>query len=420
MEPIVGFFLLLAIMAFLFTTEIIPLAVTSLSGAGICWIAGYISIDYVILGMKNPTVLFFIGMYIIGAALLRTGVAQQIGHTIVKTCGTSENEIMFGLMISATLLSAVLSNTGTTAVLMPLALGISYSAKISPSRQLMPLAFACSWGGLLTLMGSPSNVIANSALKASHLSKFSFFEFAYIGIPLSVVGIIYMMLLGKKMLPKEERKNRFNNICPEDFESLNLKQIIPVVMLISIIIVMALDVRVIPLELAAILGATICLIFRCLTVKQAFRSVDWDAIFLFFGMICVAEAMNQTGASHFIAKMGVTWGNSSQNPLLVMIILFGISCSLTQFMPNIASTMLLCPIGIAIAQVLKINPNPFVMAIIVASTCSYATPIGSSSNIMILNYGHYSFKDYLKVGSGLVVISFLISVFLIPLIWPFF
>ena len=89
-------------------------------------------------------------------------------------------------------------------------------------------------------------------------------------------------------------------------------------------------------------------------------------------------------------------------------------------MPNIASTMLLCPIGIAIAQVLKINPNPFVMAIIVASTCSYATPIGSPSNIMILNYGHYSFKDYLKVGSGLVVISFLISVFLIPLIWPFF
>ena len=75
MEPIVGFFLLLLVMAFLFTTEFIPLALTALGGAIICWLVGYISINHVILGAKNPTVLFFIGMYIIGAALLHTGVA---------------------------------------------------------------------------------------------------------------------------------------------------------------------------------------------------------------------------------------------------------------------------------------------------------------------------------------------------------
>ena len=419
MEPIVGFFLLLLVMAFLFTTEIIPLAVTALGGAIICWLVGYISIDHVILGAKNPTVLFFIGMYIIGAALLHTGVAQQIGNTIVKTCGTNENGIMLGLMISATLLSAVLSNTGTTAILLSLALGICHSANISPSRHLMPLAFACSWGGLLTLMGSLSNVIANTALKSASLLKFSFFEFAYIGIPLSIAGIVYMTLVGKKLLPKEDRVSRFNDVCSKDLGRFKIQQVISVVILTGIIIIMALDIRVIPLEMAAILGAVTCLLFRCLTLKQAFLAVDWSAIFLFFGMICVAEAMNQTGTSQFIAQVGVTWVNSSQNPLLVMIILFTISCSLTQFMPNIVSTMLLCPIGIAIAHMLNVNPNPFVMAIIVASSCSYATPIGSPSNIMVLNYGHYLFKDYLKVGSGLVVISFLISIVLIPLIWPF-
>ena len=109
---------------------------------------------------------------------------------------------MFGLMIVGTLLSSVLSNTGTAACLLPVALGICAAAKIPASRQLMPLAFACGWGGIITMVGTPPNIIATGALTSAGLEGFGFFEFAWIGIPVSIAGMLYMMFIGKHLLRK--------------------------------------------------------------------------------------------------------------------------------------------------------------------------------------------------------------------------
>ena len=117
-----------------------------------------------------------------------TGLAQAIGNKVVGICGKGENCLMFGLMVVGTVLSAVLSNTGTAACLLPVALGICASAGIPASRQLMPLAFACGWGGIITLVGTPPNIIAAGAMGAAGLEPFGFFEFAWIGIPISIAG----------------------------------------------------------------------------------------------------------------------------------------------------------------------------------------------------------------------------------------
>ena len=151
MTPDVQFLLLLAVIALLFITELIPLAVTSIGGAVACGLLGFIPAKQVFSGLSNSTVVLFAGMFIVGAAMFYTGLAQKIGNTVVHFCGTGENSLMFGLMIVGTLLSSVLSNTGTAACLLPVALGICAAAKIPASRQLMPLAFACGWGGIITL-----------------------------------------------------------------------------------------------------------------------------------------------------------------------------------------------------------------------------------------------------------------------------
>ena len=414
--------ILLAVVALFFVTELIPLAVTAMGGAIACGLLGFIPVKTVFSGLSNSTVVLFAGMFVVGAALFHTGLAQKIGATVVKLSGTGENSLMFGIMLVGCALSSVLSNTGTAACLMPVVLGICSAAKIPASRQLMPLAFACGLGGIITLVGTPPNIIAAGALSAAGYKPFSFFEFAWIGIPLSIVGILYMMFIGKYTLPKKEldAEQEIEQEIEAGAAVSTTKQLISGTILAVVILVMAMNMKWITLEMAAITGAIVCVLTGCLTEKQAYQSIDWVTIFLFAGMMPVSTAMDKTGAGKLIAQWTVGLMGGSPSPLVVTAILFLLSCTLTQFMSNTASAALLCPIGIAIAKQLGASPHAVLMAIAVAASCAFATPVGTPPNTLVLGPGGYRFNDYLKAGTGLVVVCFIVSIIVIPMVWPFF
>ena len=413
--------LLLAVIAVFFITEIIPLAVTATGGAIACGLLGFIPAKQVFSGLSNSTVVLFAGMFIVGAAMFYTGLAQTIGETVVKVTGTGENSLMFGIMLVGAVLSSVLSNTGTAACLLPVVLGVCSAAKIPASRELMPLAFACGIGGIITLVGTPPNIIAAGALAQAGYEPFGFFEFAKIGIPLTIGAMAYMMLLGKHLIPKREL-NSDQDIEQEieANETSSTKMVVSGVILLVVVLVMALGIKGITLEMAAITGALVCVLTGCLTEKQAYASIDWVTIFLFAGMMPVSKAMDKTGAGKVIADWAVGLMGGSPSPMVVTIVLFILSCGLTQFMSNTASAALLCPIGIAIAKQLGASPHAVLMAIAVAASCAFATPVGTPPNTLVLGPGGYKFMDYVKAGTGLVIVSFLISIVLIPMFWPFF
>ena len=421
MAPAVKCLILLAIVALLFITELIPLAITAMGGAVACGLLGFIPAKAVFSGLSDSTVVLFAGMFVVGASMFYTGLAQKIGTTVVRFCGTGEMSLMFGLMLVATLLSSVLSNTGTAACLMPVALGICAAAKIPASRQLMPLAFACGWGGVITMVGTPPNIIATGALKAAGLSTFSFFEFAWIGIPLSLAGMLYMMFIGKYLLPKVELDANQN--IEQEIEAKTTstsKQIISGLILLLVVVTMAIGIPGITLEMAAVIGAIVCVLTGCLTEKQAYGSIDWVTIFLFAGMMPIATSMDKTGAGALIADWTVGLMGGTPSPLVVTAVLFALSCTLTQFMSNTASAALLCPIGLAIAKQLGADPKAVVMAIAVAASCAFATPVGTPPNTLVLGPGNYKFIDYVKCGIPLVIVSFIVSIIVIPMVWPFF
>ena len=421
MSPAIKCLILLAVVALLFVTELIPLAVTATGAAIACGLLGLIPAKQVFSGLSNSTVVLFAGMFVVGASMFYTGLAQEIGNTVVKMCGTGENSLMFGLMLVGTVLSAVLSNTGTAACLLPVALGICSAAKIPASRQLMPLAFACGWGGIITMVGTPPNIIATGAMTAAGLEPFGFFEFAWIGIPVSVAGMLYMMFVGKYLLPnKQLDADQEIEQEIEANETSKSKQIVSGVILLAVVLVMALGIKGITLEMAAIIGALVCVLTGCLTEKQAYASIDWVTIFLFAGMMPVSKAMDVTGAGKLIAEWTVSLMGGSPSPLVVTGVLFVLSCGLTQFMSNTASAALLCPIGIAISQNLGADPKAVLMAIAVAASCAFATPVGTPPNTLVLGPGGYKFMDYLKAGCGLVIVCFIVSLIVIPMVWPFF
>ena len=421
MTPAIKCLILLAVVALLFVTELIPLAMTAVLAAVACSALGLVPEEQIFLGLADSTVVLFGGMFVVGAAMFYTGLAQRIGGAVVKLFGTGENRLMFGIMVIAAAMSAFLSNTGTAACLIPVVMGICAQAKLSASRQLMPLAFAAGLGGTITLIGTPPNILANVALKAAGLEhlQFGFFEYAYIGIPITVAGIIYMMFIGKYLLP-----NTVTGEVAEVEQEIDAnatstrKQIICGVIMVGVIGSMATGL--VPLELAAVVGAVAAVLTGCLTEKQAYNSIDWVTIFLFAGMIPVATAMNTSGAGKLIAEATVNMMGGDPSPYLVTAVLFGLAVILTQFMSNTASKALLCPVGIALSTQIGASPKAVLMAILIASSCAFASPVGTPPNTLVLGPGKFKFMDYVKCGGGLVAVCMITSVIVIPLVWPFF
>ncbi len=424
MDPAVKCLLLLLVVAILFVTEKIPLAVTSVSASVACWLLGLVDIKDVFVGLSDSTVVLFGGMFIVGAAMFYTGLAQDIGASIVKLFGASELKLMIGVMIIAAVMSAFLSNTGTTACLIPVVIGVCKEAHLSPSRILMPLAFAAGLGGTCTLIGTPPNIIANVALKTAGMPElqFGFFEYAYIGVPITFFGILFMIFIGRHILPEIKVDDSFKADDVEQEieanETSKSKKIICGVIMLGVIITMATDL--VPLEIAAVIGALLCVVTGCLTERQAYDSIDWVTIFLFAGMIPMATAMNTSGAGKMIASFTVAAMGGDPSPYLITAVLFILAVVLTQFMSNTASKALLCPVGIALATQVGASPRAVLMAILIASSCAFATPVGTPPNTLVLGPGKYSFMDYVKCGSGLVAVCLIVSVIVIPIVWPFF
>lgn len=423
MDPAVKCLLLLLVVAVLFITEKIPLAVTSIFAAVACWLLGLVDITEVFIGMSDSTVVLFGGMFIVGAAMFYTGLAQDIGGHIVKLFGTGEIKLMIGIMIIAAIMSAFLSNTGTTACLIPVVIGICKEAHIPVSREMMPLAFAAGLGGTITLIGTPPNIIANVALKAAGMAdlQFSFFEYAWIGVPITIAGILYMVFIGRHLLPDREVTDFNVDNVEQEFEAnetTKTKKIICGIIMLGVILAMATSI--VPLEIAAVVGALLCVVTGCLSEKQAYASIDWVTIFLFAGMIPMATAMNTSGAGKLIAEYTVNAMGGNPSPYLITAVLFCLAVVLTQFMSNTASKALLCPVGIALASQVGASPRAVLMAILIASSCAFATPVGTPPNTLVLGPGKYTFMDYVKCGSGLVVVCLIVSVIVIPIVWPFF
>lgn len=418
MDPAIGCLILLGVMALLFITELIPLAVTAMGGAIICGFLNFIPDNVVFSGLSHPTVTLFAGMFVVGAAMFHTGLAHSIGVFIVKRAGKSQKNLMLCIMIVAAVLSMCLSNTGTAACLLPVVMGICAAAKMAPSRQLLPLAYAVCSGGMISLVGTPPNIIVSGALSNFGYRPFGFFEFAWVGVPLTALTILYMYFAGRRLLPEGgEVPEKF--LAELDPMQHNVpKQVIAGCILLGCIIVMCLDLQKITIEMAAVIGALVCVLTGCLTEKQAYHSIEWSTIFLFAGMMPVSHALYNTGAAELLARW-ILEALGTPSPLAITMLLFAVTALLTQFMSNSASAALIAPIGIVIAQKLGISPYPLLMVIAVASSCAYATPIGTPPCTLMVGPGNYRFVDYIKAGLPLILLCFAATVIIVPLVWPF-
>ena len=202
MSPATITLLFLAFAIVMFVTEKIPLGLTSMIVCvGLC-VTGVLDIKTAFAGFIDSNVILFVAMFIVGGAFFETGMANEIGGIVTKFAKT-ERSLIIAIMVIVGLMSGVLSNTGTAAVLIPVVIGIAAKSGFKRSRLLMPLVFAAAMGGNLSLIGAPGNMIAQSALEPLGL-KFGFFEYAIVGLPILAVGILFYATIGFKLLPNHD------------------------------------------------------------------------------------------------------------------------------------------------------------------------------------------------------------------------
>ena len=412
-------FLLFAVI--MFVLEKIPLGVTSMIVCIGLVVTGVLDVKTAFAGFIDSNVILFVAMFIVGGALFETGMANKIGSLVTKFAKT-ERMLIIAIMVIVGVMSGVLSNTGTAAVLIPVVIGIAAKSGYSRSRLLMPLVFAAAMGGNLSLIGAPGNLIAQSALQEIGLS-FGFFEYAIVGAPILIAGILFYATIGYKLLPNKKSSDG-DSIFDEvrDFNDVpKWKQVLSLVILIMTLIGMIFEEEIgTKLCVTGGIGALALILTGVISEKVALKSIGLKTIFLFGGTLSLASALSSTGAGEMIANKVISMLGENPSPYLLTLIVFLLCCTLTNFMSNTATTALMVPICLSIAQGMGADPRAVLMACVIGGSCAYATPIGMPANTMVVGAGGYTFMDYVKSGLPLIVIATVVSMIILPIAFPFF
>lgn len=237
-----------------------------------------------------------------------------------------------------------------------------------------------------------------------------------------LVGSAYFVLFGYKLLPAGSGSAAAEEKTVLEFDDVpKWKQITSAVVLILVILAMIFEEQIgIAIQVSACIGACVLVLSGVISEKAALESIDLKVVLLFGGSLALANALETTGAGTLIADKIVSLLGANPNPIILLLVIFCVTCLLTNFMSNTATTALMVPIAVSLANSLGADPRSVVIATVIAGSCAYATPIGMPANTMVVGLGGYKFKDYVKAGMPLILTSFVICMILLPILFPFY
>lgn len=192
---------LIGTMAFFFLTEKVPLELTAFLGLVILVLGGFVPAPEAFLGFSSSAVITMLSMFFLSAAFVKTGIADVIGDKVEALIGAREVLLITAVVLVAGLLSSFMNNVAATAVLLPAVASIARRTGVSPSRLFMPLSFGAVLGGTVTVVGTPPNILANDLMAQRGVMPFGLFDFAPVGLLLLAAGILYLVLVGRRLLP---------------------------------------------------------------------------------------------------------------------------------------------------------------------------------------------------------------------------
>lgn len=405
-------FSILSIAAILWITEAIPLSITALLIPTLGVYLGVFDVKTAFSYFAHPLIFLFFGGFVLATALSKHEVDKFVAYKIVSLSGNKFLISVFFLMLATSLVSMWISNTSTTAMMMPLALGILATLQGKATEHiytftLLGIAYAASVGGIGTLVGSPPNGIAAGIL------NLSFTDWLKFGIPVYLILfpllflILYIVFRPPVNLKVEKTENISFEFTQQRLLVLLIFALTALAWIFSKQLAHIVGVKKYFDAVIAITAVILLVIFRVIDWKDINRGVSWGTLLLFGGGIALSGIMKKTGTAKFIADWLVDVLSSvSTFIFLLIIVLFVIF--LTELMSNTATTALVAPILFEAAKSLDKPPEMLVIPAAVAASCAFMLPVATPPNAIVYGTGYIKQKDMMRVGFILNIVFALV------------
>jgi di/tricarboxylate transporter len=230
-------------------------------------------------------------------------------------------------------------------------------------------------------------------------------------------GDVLLLEARKESLEGLKERRDFILVTEVGLPEFRRDRILPAVAIVSGVIITA-ALNIFPIVVGAIIGSVLLILTKCITLEEAYKAIDWRVIFLMAGVLVLGIALEKSGAAHLASEILLsttgTWG-----PTATVAALYLLGFLLTETISNTATAALLAPIAIASAEALGVDARPFLMAVTYAASASFMTPVGYQTNTLIYGAGQYKFADFLRIGTPLNLLFWLLATLLIPRFWPF-
>jgi len=415
-------------------TELFPIGITAVLICIALVITKTVTLSMAFGGFASDLTLMIVGMMIVGQALFKTKVAKLLGLWVINKVGNRPIAVMAAILTVCTILSGFVSNTACMAMFGPViaAIAVSSNGTISGKFMHMPLSWAANAGGVLTLVGSTPQLVAQAVMVKSGVEGFTIFGFTPIGAVLSIVTILYSCTIGYKMSKRlfvgkvlddyiAAEQAEVGDTCSDKGieEKITTKGWIAIgTMLLMVVLFCTTTIHNYSVGLVAIIGAAIIVVTGCMTDKEAYQSVDWGTIMIMGGAMGLATAMDKTGAGKIIADTVLGWLGSSATPYTLFVAITVLATIQTQVMSCTGTAAILTPIALFMAKSMGIDPHAIVVGIIMGSNLAMMTPIGSVPSSMAAGTGKYSFMDFVKLGTPLTIILLILTILVTPIFFP--
>ena len=418
----IAIIIIVVLMGF-FISEVLPVATTAILACLAMAIFGVIPFARAFSGFGNDIVFLMAGMMTVGNALFETGAARVMGNKIIKIVGTNEKLFIAILIVVALPISAFLSNTATAAIMLPIATaGIAASGgKLTRKNTFMVVGMAAVTGGGLTLVSSPPQLIAQGILEEGGHQTMGFFDIGMFGLPLFALLVLFATTVGHKLQKRvfdfEETPLTDTAIQGTVEEPINMRKMWTSVAVLAFCIV-GFVTGLWSAGIVAMAGAVVCIATGCISQKKVFQKMDWTTIIIFGCSFGFAAGLEYSGAGEMIAIATVNLLGDAISPWLLCAAFAVIAVLLTNFMSSTATAALLVPIAVFSALEMGYDVRSIVMAVAIASSIGYATPMSTPPMTMTLPAG-YRFKDYIKVGGAFNLLALILIILLFPLVLNF-
>ncbi|NYB72961.1 SLC13/DASS family transporter [Sedimentibacter hydroxybenzoicus DSM 7310] len=413
--------IVMVLMLIMYAIPKIPLSVTTIFAVLTMAFTGIISFEDAFIGFASPSVMLIAGMMIIGQSFFTSGLAQKIGNLLYKYTGADEKKFVTAVIYISSGLAIFLNGALVVAMLMPIINSVvsQSDGKISRKQTYFPLGIAATIGNNLTTISATSMITASGLISAAGYGELSIFAPTIVNLPALIVVIIIYISFGyslqKKWFDFEEVNLNDKNICDGNERDCPVWKMVltGIVMLVAVMaLVMGINYGAV-----ALAGSAILIFAGCISEKEAFDSISWCTIVIVAGAIGVSKGLDSSGAGKLIASFIINLcGPVGQSALGMCVILFIIGSVLSNLMSDNATVALLVPIAIVMAETVGISPIPVVLAAASGIKVAVATPISVAPMTMIQIPG-YRFKDYLRIGGLINIVSMIVTCIAIKFVY---